>query len=104
MKRIVLFISVLSLCTLCACGGVKKQSVEFSNIQGTETTICSHNGCENFIAPSGDTLFCTEHSARCGFCGCYIDEGKTYCSKCIIEKLDSAPETDVSDQGYEFFN
>jgi hypothetical protein len=55
----------------------------FGNRYGTATTICAHSGCANYIAASGDTNCCMEHSKKCAECGCYIDEDATYCMVCL---------------------
>lgn len=60
-------------------------SSSFTNKTGTSTTKCMHSGCDNYIAPSGDTYFCITHSKNCGVCGCYIDEDAMYCPSCIID-------------------
>lgn len=57
--------------------------VEFTNQYGTATTKCAHSGCENYIASSGDTNCCTQHSNRCLECNKYIDEDALYCLDCI---------------------
>lgn len=59
--------------------------VPFTNKTGTRTTKCYHVGCNNYIALSGDTHFCTTHAKNCGVCGCYIDEDAMFCPSCIIE-------------------
>ena len=45
----------------------------FTNQYGTSTTKCAHPGCNNYIASSGDTAYCTKHSNKCLNCGKYID-------------------------------
>ena len=62
MKRLVILFLLLITFALSACGESEEQEIMFTNKQGSETTICSHEGCENLIAPSGDTLYCIEHS------------------------------------------
>lgn len=57
--------------------------VEFTNQYGTATTKCAHSGCENYIASSGDTNCCTQHSNKCLECNKYIDEDALYCLDCI---------------------
>lgn len=57
--------------------------VTFTNEYGTPTTKCSHSGCNNYIASSGDTNCCTQHSNRCLECNKYIDEDALYCVACI---------------------
>ena len=59
----------------------------FTNRYGTESTVCAHPGCTNYIAESGDTNCCTSHSARCLQCGCYIDEDAVFCMQCLEEAL-----------------
>ena len=36
----------------------------FTNAYGTPTTVCAHPGCNRYIASSGDTNCCAEHSSR----------------------------------------
>ena len=55
----------------------------FTNKYGTPTTICAHKGCNEYIAPSGDTNCCEQHSKRCLKCNCYIDEDAMYCMDCL---------------------
>ena len=55
----------------------------FRNMYGTPTTLCAHNGCTNYIAPSGDTNCCSTHSSKCIDCGCYIDEDAHWCVSCL---------------------
>lgn len=63
------------------------KQVPFTNKYGTPTTICAHSGCNNTIAPSGDTNCCTTHSRRCGNCNAYIDEDAMYCMSCITKTI-----------------
>lgn len=56
----------------------------FTNRYGTPTTKCAHTGCSSFIANSGDTNCCKEHSNRCLDCYKYIDEDAHYCVSCIV--------------------
>ena len=62
-------------------GGSSDES--FTNKFGTPTTKCAHSGCDNYIAPSGDTNCCKTHSAKCLECGCYIDEDALFCISCL---------------------
>ena len=55
----------------------------FTNAYGTETTKCTHSGCNNYIASSGNTNCCTTHSKKCLECGKYIDEDASYCMTCL---------------------
>ena len=59
----------------------------FNNKYGSAGTKCAHSGCDNYIASSGDTNCCTEHSRNCLNCGCYIDEDAMYCMTCIESAL-----------------
>lgn len=72
---------------------VSNQSVRFSNKYGTPTTICAHRGCNNYIATSGDTSYCTMHSKKCLECGKYIDEDATYCMDCLKKAAESVIST-----------
>lgn len=58
-------------------------STPFTNKFGTPTTKCAHTGCYNYIANSGDTNCCEEHSNRCIDCNKYIDEDAYWCVSCI---------------------
>lgn len=60
-----------------------------TNQYGPETTQCAHNGCTDYIAPSGDTNCCTTHSWMCLRCDGYIDEGAIYCLTCLERMLAS---------------
>lgn len=64
----------------------------FTNKYGTPTTKCAHTGCSNYIANSGDTNCCKEHSNRCLDCNKYIDEDAHYCVSCIAAALTPACE------------
>ena len=54
----------------------------FSNEFGTPKTLCDEDGCDDYIAPSGDTLNCEAHSNRCSKCKIYIDGDTTVCVSC----------------------
>ena len=62
-------------------------SKKFTNKYGTSTTFCHEPNCSNFIASSGDTWNCEEHSNKCLQCGKLIDSDAVYCIKCIEEAL-----------------
>ena len=74
--------------------GQSEASPIFTNDYGTRTTICAHSGCTNYIASSGDTNCCTEHSNKCFNCGKYIDEDAMYCMDCL-----SGDTTEPDDSG-----
>jgi hypothetical protein len=63
------------------------ETIAFTNEYGTPTTQCAHPGCENYIATSGDTNCCAEHSNRCLDCKKYIDEDASYCVECISKAV-----------------
>lgn len=63
--------------------GVPEAATAFTNKFGTPETRCVHRNCTNFIASSGDTNCCEEHSNRCGNCDCYIDADAIYCVSCL---------------------
>lgn len=79
-----------------------RPSEPFDNKYGTPTTICIHSGCQNYIASSGDTNCCTQHSARCLNCNCYIDEDDMYCMSCLSEAITS-PENNHSSTSNDFY-
>ncbi len=66
------------------------KSSSFTNKFGTSTTKCAHSGCNNYIAPSGNTNCCTTHSNRCLDCNCYIDEDAMYCIDCLVKAYEQA--------------
>lgn len=68
------------------------QPAAFTNIRASSTTKCAHSGCNNYIAPSGDTSYCVTHSHKCLECGIYIDEDALFCVYCIVEAFDEASE------------
>ncbi len=72
------------------------QTVNFTNEYGTATTICAHTGCNNYIASSGDTNCCTEHSNKCLKCGKYIDEDATYCMDCLSSSISNSSKKSSS--------
>lgn len=59
------------------------QSNYFTNKYGTATTKCHHDGCNNYIASSGDTWDCEYHAGTCLNCGKYIDCDAMYCMDCL---------------------
>ena len=59
------------------------QSSYFTNKYGTATTKCHHDGCNNYIASSGDTWDCEYHAGTCMNCGKYIDCDAMYCMDCL---------------------
>ncbi len=67
-------------------------SIPFTNEYGTPTTKCAHTGCNNYIANSGDTNCCKEHSNRCLDCNKYIDEDAYWCVSCIAAAAKPACE------------
>ena len=74
-------------------GGIKSGSGStptstFTNKYGTPTTKCAHPGCNNYIATSGDTNCCPQHSNRCLNCGKYCDGDAMYCGDCIKSCFD----------------
>lgn len=62
----------------------------FTNKFGTATTTCAVSGCNRSIASSGDTNCCSQHSKKCGNCGCYIDSDAMFCMSCISSSLDGS--------------
>lgn len=72
--------------------GDSSQSTTFTNIRASSTTKCAHSGCNNYIAPSGDTSYCVTHSHKCLECGIYIDEDALFCIYCIVEAFGEASE------------
>ena len=67
-----------------------EKSEAFTNKYGTPTTKCAHPGCNNYIAPSGDTNCCVTHSNRCADCGKYIDEDAMYCMDCLSKAAEGS--------------
>lgn len=61
----------------------------WKNKYGTPDTICAHQGCKKYIAPSGDTNCCKTHSKRCAICGDYIDEDAFVCIDCTADALNN---------------
>lgn len=68
-------------------------TVPFTNLYGTSTTLCAHSGCTNYIANSGDTNCCELHSRKCLNCGKYIDEDALYCITCLAKAASSYSAT-----------
>lgn len=48
---------------------------------------CAKPGCSNKAVTSGDSVYCSTHSRRCGNCGCYIDADAMYCMDCLRKAL-----------------
>ena len=59
----------------------------FTNKYGTATTKCVVNGCNNYIASSGDTNCCVLHSNKCIECNKYIDGDALFCMDCIKDAM-----------------
>lgn len=68
----------------------------FTNEYGTPSTLCSHEGCNRYIATSGNTKCCTAHSQSCINCGCYIDEDAIYCMQCLSESITNSKRNSIS--------
>ena len=71
-------------------------SSTFTNQYGTSTTKCAHPGCNNYIASSGDTAYCTKHSNKCLNCGKYIDGDAMYCVDCIAKSITGSSSSNKS--------
>lgn len=54
----------------------------FSNTYGDFHTICAEEGCRMYIAPSGHTKYCTEHTSACEHCENFVDPGNRFCVDC----------------------
>ena len=80
----------------------KSQSSDFTNQYGTASTQCAYSGCTRKIAPSGDTNCCTQHSNKCGNCGCYIDSDAIYCMSCLTNSLGGSSDDYDYDKGYGY--
>ena len=75
------------------CEEHSKEYDGFYNDYGTPTTKCSYRWfneetlsfvhCDKYIAKTGDTRYCEEHSHKCAECYCYIDNDATYCMDCL---------------------
>ena len=59
----------------------------FTNKYGTATTKCVVNGCNSYIASSGDTNCCVLHSNKCIECNKYIDGDALFCMDCIKDAM-----------------
>lgn len=57
----------------------------FTNKCGTPTTVCEESGCNRFIAPSGETNFCTEHTNVCLDCKMFLNYDRTRCADCAAK-------------------
>lgn len=44
---------------------------------------CAQAGCSRPAVTSGDSVYCSSHSNRCGNCGCYIDGDAMFCMDCL---------------------
>lgn len=97
MKKIIALFMALVLClVICGCNDSVNDNSEskkkynysnnynnFSNKYGSKSTKCAKSGCNNYIASSGDSAYCTTHSKKCLECHCYIDEDALYCMSCL---------------------
>ena len=72
-------------------------SSSFDNKYGTGTTKCLKSGCNNYIASSGDSAYCTAHSNKCLECYCYIDGDAMYCMDCLTDAAN-----DVKNDSYDY--
>lgn len=77
-------------------GNSSSSNSKFTNKYGTSTTICAHNGCNKYIASTGDTNCCSTHSNKCLNCKKYIDEDAMYCMSCLSESINSSSNSDSS--------
>ena len=78
---------------------VSDTSSNFTNKYGTPTTKCAKAGCNNYIASSGDTAYCTTHSNRCLECNKYIDGDAMYCMDCLTKAASSSSSGKTSSYG-----
>ena len=77
----------------------KPSSTSFTNKYGTATTKCAKEGCNNYIASSGDTAYCTTHSNRCLECNKYIDGDAMYCLDCLSKAVSDIQKDNSSSYG-----
>ena len=68
----------------------------FKNSYGSPDTKCDIEGCAGFIAPSGNTKYCIEHTAICTECDSFINIGKLYCDNCL-EKRENPQNSNQKD-------
>ncbi|MBE6036660.1 MAG: hypothetical protein E7223_03410 [Clostridiales bacterium] len=54
---------------------------------GSSGKTCAMAGCTKKAVTSGDSVYCSTHSRRCGNCGCYIDADAMFCMDCIKNAL-----------------
>ena len=79
MKKWIALVLVLVISlSLCACGSSS------SDDSGRE---CAQAGCDRKAVTSGDSVYCAQHSNRCGECGCYIDGDAMFCMDCLRSAL-----------------
>ena len=54
-----------------------------SGSSGSYGRTCAAAGCSRKAVTSGDSVYCSSHSNRCGNCGCYIDGDAMFCMDCL---------------------
>lgn len=65
----------------------------FKNSYGSPDTKCDNEGCTSFIAPSGNTKYCIEHTAICVECDGFINIGESYCANCLEKRANPQNST-----------
>lgn len=75
--KIAIGIAVVFAFVLLVSGGIT------SGGGGSSGRTCAKAGCNNRAVTSGDSVYCSAHSNRCGNCGCYIDGDAMFCMDCI---------------------
>ena len=86
-------IPLLMIVLFSACSAEKVESggeVPFTNKQGSPESECAYVGCKSPVARTGDTAYCEAHSAKCIYCGCWIDPDLTACDDCMMSRLETA--------------
>lgn len=73
----------------------------FENEYETATRRCIVLGCNNPVAPGGESDYCPAHSNKCLRCGKYISRPLGCCSSCAEDILD---EMSDDDNGYYNYN
>lgn len=58
-------------------------------------TKCIYPNCNNYIAPSGLSDYCTEHSSHCKKCNALISRNAALCPACMANSIEEKPDPKI---------
>jgi hypothetical protein len=83
--KIVILVAVVILGIILVSGLLSDNG--FDGVGGSSGRTCAQPGCSRSAVSSGDSVYCSSHSNRCGNCGCYIDADAMFCMDCLRDAL-----------------